>query len=57
MTRSTMQALGLIGATVTGTLARKRRLKLERLNRKLRKVNSQLMKRRAEEVSFRFVSV
>ncbi|KAK9863981.1 hypothetical protein WJX84_011072 [Apatococcus fuscideae] len=44
-----VQAVALVGATVTGSLARRRRLKLEQLNVKLRQVNAQLMKRRAQE--------
>lgn len=46
-----MQSIALGGAIVTGSLARKRRLKLEQLNIKLRQVNAELMKRHSPAVS------
>ena len=44
------QALALVGATVTGVLARKRREEMETLNAKLRHINSALRRHREEEV-------
>lgn len=44
------QGLALVGATVTGVLARKRREEMEALNSKLRTINAQLRRQREEEV-------
>eukprot|EP00192_Tetraselmis_astigmatica_P021341 CAMPEP_0117677702 /NCGR_PEP_ID=MMETSP0804-20121206/16885_1 /TAXON_ID=1074897 /ORGANISM="Tetraselmis astigmatica, Strain CCMP880" /LENGTH=267 /DNA_ID=CAMNT_0005487001 /DNA_START=38 /DNA_END=841 /DNA_ORIENTATION=- len=37
-----LQAVGLVGATVTGTLARKRRIEMEKINTQLREINAKL---------------
>ncbi|KAK9829474.1 hypothetical protein WJX72_006078 [[Myrmecia] bisecta] len=44
-----IQAIALVGAFVTGMLARKRRLELEGLNKQLRMINTELRRRRADE--------
>ena len=45
-----LQGLALVGAMVTGVLARKRRVEMEHLNAKLRHINAELRRQR-EEVS------
>lgn len=43
-----LQAAALVGATVTGVLARKRREEMEALNAKLRHINAELRRQREE---------
>lgn len=44
-----MQAFAVVGAFVGGWLARQRRLEVERMNRKLRRINRQLRERKEQE--------
>lgn len=43
-----LQFIGLVGATVTGVLARRRRLELESINVQLRTINTQLRRQRED---------
>jgi len=43
------QAVALVGCLVTGTLARKRRMKVDALNSRLRQINSELRRRTSVE--------
>jgi len=46
------QAAALIGAVVTGVLARRRRVETQTLNDKLRQINAELRRQREQQVRF-----